>query len=114
LNKIDVPDLSNPALQKKRDPSFYAKAALKRKENLYGSDFIIDDGLTVIERTQRKTLPTFLTGSANSRRDESLIRSDIVVDPLLFGLDQDRFQLVFIAIFGLFTLVGCLSGTIQL
>jgi len=109
-----VPDFSDPKLQIKRDPKVYAAAAQKRKENLYGSEFVYDDGLTVLERKQRKTLPTFLTGSAKSQADESTIRNDVVADSLIFGLDPDRFQLLFISIFGLFTLVGCLSGTLQL
>jgi len=111
---LKVPDFSDPKLQIKRDPKVYAAAAQKRKENLYGSEFVYDDGLTVLERKQRKTLPTFLTGSAKSQADESTIRSDIEADTLIFGLDPDRFQLLFISIFGLFALVGCLSGTLQL
>lgn len=76
---------------------------------------MIDDGLTVLERQQRNgALKTFLTGSAKSQADLSAIRDDIEGDDLIFGLDPDRFQLLFITIFGLFTLVGCLSGTIDL
>merc|ERR1719463_33306 len=114
VNSIMPPDFSNPALQIKRDPKVYAAAAATRKASLYGTEFVYEDGLTDLERKQRSTIPTFLTGSAKSQADVSTIRDDIVTDPLIFGLDQDRFQLLFISIFGLFTLVGCLSGTIEL
>lgn len=73
-----------------------------------------EDGLTELERKQRATLPAFLTGSAKSNIDKSAIRSDIVTEDFAFGLDSDRFQLLFISAFGLFTLVGCLSGTVSL
>ena len=109
-----VPDFSDPALQIERDPAFYAEAAKARK-NKSNVEFAYDDGLTDLERKQRGTvMSTFLTGSAKSQIDKSSIRDDIVVDEFAFGLDADRFQLLFITIFGLFTLVGCLSGTISL
>lgn len=73
-----------------------------------------DDGLTDLERKQRITIPAFLTGSAKSQADTSTVRSDISGDDLIFGLNPDRFQLLFIAIFGLFTLVGTLSGAVKL
>jgi hypothetical protein len=76
--------------------------------------FAYDDGLTELERKQRATIPAFLTGSAKSNADVSTIRRDIEEQEYPFGLDSDRFQLLFISIFGLFTLVGCLSGSIQL
>lgn len=110
-----VPDFSDPRLQIKRDPEFYAKAAKTRVSAFTGpKEYVYEDGLTVLERTQRSTLPSFLTGSAKSQADLSTIRSDISTDNLIFGLDPDRFQLLFISIFGLFTLVGCLSGNLQL
>jgi hypothetical protein len=55
-----------------------------------------------------------LTGSAKSQADVSTIRDDLEGDSLIFGLDPDRFQLLFITVFGLFTLVGCLSGNLNL
>jgi hypothetical protein len=70
--------------------------------------------LTVLERKQRATLPAFLTGSAKSNADVSTIRADIQTEEFAFGLDADRFQLLFITAFGLFTLVGCLSGNVSL
>jgi len=66
----------------------------------------------VIERKQKKSLPAFLSGSAKSQIDATAIRGDLQADKLLFGLDADRFQLLFIAIFGLLALVGSLSGTV--
>jgi len=111
---LTVPDFSNPALQIKRDPAFYAAAAADRKAKLAGSEFAFDDGLTELERKQRKTIPTFLTGSAKSAADKSTIRSDIVAEQFAFGLSADRFQLLFITVFGLFTLVGSLSGNLKL
>jgi len=111
---LKIPDFSDPKLQIKRDPKVYAAAARKRKESLYGSEFVYDDGLTLLERKQQKTLPTFLTGSAKSQADVSTIRKDVEADTLIFGLDTDRFQLLFISIFGFLALVGCLSGNLKL
>jgi len=110
------PNFSDPRLQINRDPAVWAAAAKTRQAPLSGNniDYAYDDGLTVIERRQKENLPTFLSGSAKSQVDTTAIRSDIEADNLLFGLDPDRFQLLFITIFGLFTLVGCLSGTVQL
>lgn len=110
VNKILPPDLSDPALQIERDPAFYAAAA-KTRLTKAKTEFLYEDGLTVIERKQRKTLPGFLTGSAKSQADPSAIVGEIEgVD--YFGLSADRFQLLFITVFGLFFLVGYLSGTI--
>jgi len=112
---FQVPDFSDPKLQITRDPAFYAAAAKTRGS--VNTVFDYDDGLTVIERSQRKnSQKTFLTGQARSQIDSSAIRDDIdqsVVDSF-FGLDADRFQLLFISIFGVFTLVGCLSGNLKL
>jgi len=109
------PDFADPRLQIKRDPAVWAAAAKTRQAPLAGNvDFAYDDGLTVIERRQKKDLPTFLSGSAKSQIDTTAIRGDITADNLLFGLDADRFQLLFITVFGLFTLIGCLSGTVTL
>merc|ERR1712232_1367198 len=109
-----VPDFSDPKLQIARDPEFYKAAALTRgNKNI---EYVYEDGLTDLERRQRgSALATFLTGSAKSQIDTSAIRNDIEEGSLDFGgLDPDRFQLLFISVFGLFTLVGCLSGTIDL
>jgi len=109
-----VPNFADARLQKVRDPKFYAAAALTRTSAFSRSgDYIIDDGLTVLERDQRKKIPAFLSGSARSQADKTTIRSDIVADTLIFGLDTDRFQLLFIAVFGLFSLVGGLSGNLN-
>merc|ERR1712071_482294 len=110
--KWDVPDFSDPKLQKERDPAFYAAAA-KTRLTKGKADFVYDDGLTEIERKQRVTIPIFLSGSAKSQIDPTAIANDIEgVD--YFGLSGDRFQLLMISIFALFTLVGCLSGNLQL
>jgi len=104
------PDLSDPSMQVKRDPAFFAAAAKTRLTKTQ-TEYLIDDGLTIIERKQKKDLPGFLSGSARSQIDESAIIGEIAgVD--YFGLSADRFQLLFITVFGLFTLVGFLSGRI--
>jgi hypothetical protein len=54
------------------------------------------------------------TARSNTQADKSAIRGDIQTDNLIFGLDTDRFQLLFLAVFGLFTLVGSLSGNLNL
>lgn len=106
-----TPNFADPRLQVERDPAFYAEAAKTRKTAFSrNNEYVFDDGLTVIEREQRSVLPGFLTGSAKSQKDVTTIRDDITEDTLIFGLDPDRFQLLFIAVFGLFTLVGSLSG----
>jgi len=109
---LPYPDFSNPAKQIARDPAFYAAAAATRGSK--SIDYVIDDGLTVLERKQRLSIPEFLSGSAKSQADVSTIRDDVEADELIFGLDADRFQLLFIAVFGVLTLVGCLSGNIKL
>lgn len=109
-----VPDFSDPRLQVERDPEFYAAAAKTRKTAFSRSnEYVFEDGLTDLERKQRTTIPAFLTGSAKSQIDASSIRDDVEVDTLIFGLDTDRFQLLFITIFGLFALVGGLSGNLN-
>jgi len=108
-----TPNFADPRLQINRDPAVWAAAAKTRQSPLAGNvDYVFDDGLTVIERKQKAKLPAFLSGSAKSQADVSTIRNDLVADKLLFGLDADRFQLLFIAVFGLFALVGSLSGTV--
>merc|ERR550534_1205809 len=110
VQKLLPPDFSDPKLQIYRDPEFYAEAAKKRLTKA-STDFVYEDGLTELERKQKKTLPTFLTGSAKSQVDPTAIVGEISgVD--YFGLSGDRFQLLFISIFGLFFLVGYLSGSI--
>jgi len=113
--EFNVPNFADPKLQIKRDPAFYAAAAKTRTADT--SVFDYDDGLTILERAQRKnSQKTFLTGQARSQIDDTAIRDDIdeAVVNSLFGLDPDRFQLLFIAIFGVFTLVGSLSGNLKL
>lgn len=109
---LSVPDFSDPKLQIERDPAFYAAAAATRLTKSK-TEFVYEDGLTDIERKQRVTIPTFLTGSAKSQKDTTAIRDDIVAQDY-FGLSADRFQLLFIAVFGIFTLVGALSGNLRL
>jgi len=110
------PNYADARLQIARDPAVWAAAAKTRTSPISGAniDYVYDDGLTAIETKQKASLPGFLTGSAKSQIDVTAIRDDVTADDLLFGLDTDRFQLLFIAVFGLFTLVGCLSGTVQL
>jgi len=110
-----VPNFADPRLQIERDPEFYAEAAKTRQSAFTGNkEYLYEDGLTILERQQRSTIPGFLTGSAKSQADVSTIRDDLEGDSLIFGLDPDRFQLLFITVFGLFTLVGCLSGNLNL
>lgn len=108
--KWTPPDFSDPKLQIERDPEFYAAAAKTRlaKKQV----FVYEDGLTDLERKQRVTIPEFLTGSAKSRIDKTAIAEVEGVD--YFGLSADDFQLTMLSILGLFTLVGCLSGSIKL
>mmetsp|Transcript_13162 Transcript_13162/g.19196 ORF Transcript_13162/g.19196 Transcript_13162/m.19196 type:complete len:192 (-) Transcript_13162:243-818(-) len=109
-----VPDFSDARLQIERDPAFYAEAAKTRKTAFSrNNEYVFEDGLTVIERDQRRTIPGFLSGSAKSQADKSTIRDDLEIDTLIFGLDPDRFQLLFIAVFGLFALIGGLSGNLN-
>lgn len=110
-----VPNFADPRLQIERDPAFYKEAAKNRKTAFSrNQEFVYEDGLTELERRQRATIPGFLTGSAKSQADPSTIRDDVEADTLIFGLDTDRFQLLFLTVFGLFTLVGCLSGNLNL
>jgi hypothetical protein len=119
-NKAPTPVFIHPTSigeQKTYDPAFFAEAAKTRKNKAFRGvtgEYVYEDGLTDLERKQRATIPMFLTGSARSQKDVSTIRDDIETDDLIFGLDPDRFQLLFIAVFGLFTLVGCLSGNLNL
>jgi hypothetical protein len=107
-----VPDFSDPKLQFERDPEFYKEAA-KRRLTKTKTEFLYEDGLTALEKKQRKIGQIdFLTGAAKSRIDATAIAEVEGVD--YFGLSADRFQLLFISVFALFTLVGCLSGNLQL
>ena len=105
------PDFSDPKLQKNRDPAFYAKAAAQRTAKLNTPEYAYDDGLTVLERRQKFKLnqETFLTGNAKSQIDETAILGEIDA-PAFGGINADRFQLLFISVFGLFTLVGSLAN----
>lgn len=109
---FNVPDFSDPKLQIDRDPEFY-KAAAKTRLSKGKTTFAYDDGLTELERKQRVVAPAFLTGSAQSQIDPSAI-AEVDPDEFAFGLDADRFQLLFISVFGFLTLFGCLSGNIKL
>lgn len=111
--KIIEPVFIHPTVNTAPPPSFDYKEAAKARITK-NKAFAYDDGLTELERKQRATIPAFLTGSAKSRADKSAVRADIEEQEYPFGLDADRFQLLFISIFGLFTLVGCLSGSISL
>jgi hypothetical protein len=102
----------HPTINTAPPPSFDYKAVGKLRKTK-ASEFAFDDGLTVLERKQRKIAPTFLTGSAKSNIDKSAVRV-VETEEFAFGLNSDRFQLLFITFFGLFTLVGCLSGSVSL
>ena len=55
---IPQPDFSDPKLQIKRDPAFYAAAAKERAAKLAsGQSLVIDDGLTDLERKQVRRVP---------------------------------------------------------
>lgn len=108
------PVFVHPTLNNEPVPSFDYKEAAKARKTPQTQDFVYDDGLTVLERKQKKTIPAFLTGSARSKVDAEPTRNDVEVTEYPFGLSGDRFQLLFISLFSLFTLVGCLSGTVSL
>ena len=111
--KVIEPVFVHPTVNTAPPPSFDYKEAAKARLTK-NQVFAYDDGLTELERKQRATIPAFLTGSAKSSKILSEIRDDIEEQEYPFGLSADRFQLLFISIFGLFTLVGCLSGSIKL
>jgi hypothetical protein len=110
---IAAPVFVHPTINTSPAPSFDYKEAGKGRLTK-SQVFAYDDGLTLLERKQKSTIPAFLTGSAKSSKIKSTVRDDIVDESFAFGLDADRFQLLFIATFGLFTLVGCLSGSVSL
>ena len=112
-NRSADPVFLHPTLNTAPVPDFDYKEAAKARLTK-NAEFAYDDGLTELERKQRATLPAFLTGSAKASAVNSGTRDDIVEQELPFGLDGDRFQLLFITVFGIFTLVGCLSGSISL
>lgn len=112
--KTIVPVFVHPTINTAPAPDFDYKEAAKARKTPQTQEFVYDDGLTIIERKQKKTIPAFLTGSARSKVAAEAPRDDIEVTEYPFGLDADRFQLLFISLFSLFTLVGCLSGSVQL
>lgn len=112
--KTIVPVFVHPTVNTAPAPDFDYKEAAKARKTPQTQEFVYDDGLTIIERKQKKTIPAFLTGSARSKVAAEAPRDDIEVTEYPFGLDADRFQLLFISLFSLFTLVGCLSGSVQL
>jgi len=109
-----TPVFIHPTVNNEPAPSFDYKEAAKARKTPQTQDYVYDDGLTVIERKQSKTIPAFLTGSARSRVEAEAPRDDIEEQLYPFGLSGDRFQLLFITLFSLFTLVGSLSGAVQL
>ena len=111
-NKAIEPVFLHPIINTVPPPSYDYKEAAKARLTK-NAVFAYDDGLTELERKQRSSTPAFLVGSARSQVDPSSIRSDVEAQDYPFGLDADRFQLLFISIFGLFTLVGGLSGAIK-
>ena len=112
--KVITPVFVHPTVNTNPVVQFDYKEAAKARKTPQTVDFVYDDGLTIIERKQKKIIPAFLTGSARSRVEKSEIRTDIGEDIYPFGLTGDRFQLLFISIFSLFALVGCLSGNVSL
>lgn len=115
-NKSIKPVFIHPTVNTAAVPSFNYKDLGKQRLTKKRGEFIFDDGLTELERRQRATIPAFLTGGAKTFKnvDKTAITKDIVISDYPFGLNADNFQLLFITIFGLFTLVGCLSGNIKL
>jgi hypothetical protein len=109
------PVFVHPTVNTAPAPSFDYKEAAKARKTVQTQETVFDDGLTILERKQKGTIPAFLTGSARSRVEAEAPRSDIdLSSDYPFGLDGDRFQLLFITAFSLFALVGCLSGTVSL
>lgn len=109
------PVFVHPTVNTAPAPSFDYKEAAKARKTPQTQETIFDDGLTILERKQKGTIPAFLTGSARSRVEAEAPRDDIdLSSDYPFGLDGDRFQLLFISTFSLFALVGCLSGTVSL
>lgn len=111
--KVIQPVFVHPTVNNAPPPSFDYKLAAKARLSK-NAVFVYDDGLTELERKQRATIPAFLTGSAKSSKIKSEVRKDIEEQEYPFGLSGDYFQLLFISVFGLFTLVGSLSGSLQL
>uniref|UniRef100_A0A7S4ALB5 Uncharacterized protein n=1 Tax=Pseudo-nitzschia australis TaxID=44445 RepID=A0A7S4ALB5_9STRA len=108
------PVFVHPTLNTEPVPDFdYKEAGKLRTTPQSRSDYVYDDGLTVLERKQKGTIPAFLTGSARSKVVAEPVRDDIEEQEYPFGLTADRFQLLFISVFSLFALVGCLSGNIS-
>jgi len=112
--KTIVPVFVHPTVNTTPAPAFDYKEAAKARKTPQTQEFVYDDGLTIIERKQKKSIPAFLSGSARSKVAAEAPRDDIEVTEYPFGLDADRFQLLFISLFSLFTLIGCLSGSVQL
>jgi hypothetical protein len=110
---IAAPVFVHPTVNTSPPPSFDYKEAAKGRLTK-NQVFAYDDGLTLLERKQKSSIPAFLTGSAKSSSIKSTVRNDIEEQAFAFGLDADRFQLLFITAFGIFTLVGCLSGSVSL
>jgi len=115
-NKSINPVFIHPTVNDAAAPSFDYKQLGKQRLAKIKNDFVYDDGLTELERRQRTTIPAFLTGGAKTFKnvDKTAITNDLQISDYPFGLNGDQFQLLFISIFGLFTLVGCLSGSIKL
>jgi len=108
------PVFVHPTLNTEPVPDFdYKEAGKLRTTPQSRSDYVYDDGLTVLERKQKGTIPAFLTGSARSKVVAEPVRDDIEEQEYPFRLTADRFQLLFISVFSLFALVGCLSGNIS-
>jgi len=112
--KVIEPVFIHPTINMAPIPDFDYKEAAKSRKTPQQQETVFDDGLTILERKQKKIIPAFLTGSAKSYVKAEPIRDDIAQDLYPFGLSGDRFQLLFIAVFSLFTLVGSLSGSVQL
>lgn len=60
-------------------------------------EYTYEDGLTDLERSQRKTLPAFLTGSAKSNVDKTAITNEY---------EETSFEIP-----GWFSAVGSIAGT---
>lgn len=112
--RVIEPVFIHPTVNTAPVPDFDYKEAAKARKTPQSQEFAYDDGLTELERKQKGTIPAFLTGSARSRVAAEAPRDDIELQLYPFGLSGDRFQLLFISVFSLFALVGCLSGNIAL
>ena len=74
---LKAPAFSLPSLKAKPKPKINIQGP-KTTRVAKKVAFAYDDGLTELERKQRKSLPIFLTGSAKSQVDPTSVRPELV------------------------------------